>query len=96
MCYSGKKSDYTWLKVVAWIIAIVIMIACFQSWERNRRDMIYISDGYCYKEDTQIIYEEYFTGRMGADAVYTPYYDENGKLCKYDLGTGDWIPIEKE
>lgn len=94
MYYSSKEPDYTWLKVVAWIVVVWITIACLQSCERSRRDMIYISDGYCYKEDTQIIYEEYFTGRMGADAVYTPYYDENGKLCKYDLETGEWIPIK--
>ena len=55
--------------------------------------MISITDGYCYKKDTQIIYEEYFTGKMFADAVYTPYYDANGYLCKYDLESGEWIPV---
>ena len=58
--------------------------------------MISISDGYCYKEETKIIYEEYFTGRMSTDAVYMPYYDTNGNLCKYNPQTGEWIPIENQ
>ena len=97
MYYNVEKNDYFLIKFIGWIIGLfifwLIIASCSQLYERERRDMVYISDGYCYKEDTQIIYEEYFTGRFGTDAIYTPYYDTNGYLCKYNLQTGEWIPI---
>ena len=34
-----------------------------------------------------------YTGKYGTNTVYTVYYDENGNICKYDVETGNWIPV---
>lgn len=83
------------LEFIVLIIVICIFTSCCQSCSRNERNMVYISEGYCYDQDTQIIYIESYTGRYGTDTSYSPYYNENGVLCKYDIETGEWIPIEK-
>lgn len=82
------------LEFIALIIVICIFTSCCQSCSRNERNMVYISEGYCYDQNTQIIYIESYTGRYGTDTSYNPYYNENGALCKYDIQTGKWIPIE--
>lgn len=57
--------------------------------------MIYLSEGYCYHEDTHIIYIESEVGRYGDITSYAIYYDENGKVNKYDPDTGKWIPVDQ-
>lgn len=83
------------LEFIAIIVVICIMTSYCQSCSRSDRNMVYISEGYCYDQDTQIIYIESYTGRYGMDTSYTPYYNTNGELCKYSVETGEWIPIEK-
>lgn len=57
---------------------------------RSRSNMIYISEGYCYHESSHIIYIE---SGSGLNMTYTPYYDENGNMMRYDPTTGQWIAI---
>ena len=82
------------LKFIACIIIMCILTSCCQSCSRSKRNMVYISDGYCYDQDTQIIYIESYTGRYGYDTSYTAYYNKNGNLCKYDLQTGEWVELD--
>lgn len=83
------------LEFIALIVVICIFTSCSQSCSRSDRNMVYISEGYCYDQDTQIIYIESYTGRYGMDTSYTPYYNTSGELCKYSVETGEWIPVEK-
>lgn len=50
-----------------------------------------INDLYIYDINTHIVYMENYTyyGNM----VYTTYYDQNGKLCKYDLESKAIVPV---
>lgn len=82
------------LEFIALIIVICIFTSCSRSCSRSGRNMVYISEGYCYDQNTQIIYIESYTGRHGDLTSYATYYNENGNLCRYDLGTGDWIELD--
>lgn len=82
------------LEFIAIIIVMCIFTSCCQSCSRSERNMVYISEGYCYDQDTHIIYIESYTGRYGYDTSYTAYYNENGNLCKYNIETGEWIAID--
>lgn len=81
-------------KTIGCVILICLITMFSQSCSRIDRNMIYIKKWYCYDSDTQIIYIESYTGRYGPETTYTPYYNFDGDLCKYDLETGKWIPIE--
>ena len=83
------------LEFIVLIIVICIFTSCSKSCSRSERNMVYISNGYCYDQNTQIIYIESYTGRYETNTSYTPYYDGNGQLCKYNVETGEWIPVEK-
>lgn len=83
------------LKMIGCIIAITFIVSSGQSCSRSERNMVYIKEGYCYDSDTQIIYTESYFGKYGIRTAYTPYYNSNGKLCKYNIKTNEWIPIDK-
>ena len=82
------------LKIIALFALCIFMVSCSRTCSRSTRNMAPIEHGYCYDLDTQIIYIESYTGRYGDETAYTPYYDANGNLCKYDIYTGEWLPIE--
>lgn len=82
------------LKLVGCVIAVLIISAASRSCSRSDRNMVVIKDGYCYDSNTHIIYIESYTGRYDTNTTYTPYYDDNGKMCKYDTATGEWVPVE--
>lgn len=94
--YYGKSSSSSpsFLSLVAMFILILILTAGMKSCSRSESHMIYLSDGYTYHEDTKIIYIESESGRYGTKTSYAVYYDENGKVNKYDELTGEWIPVE--
>ena len=81
-------------KIIGLIILMCLIVSFSQSCSRSDRNMIYIKEGYFYDSDTQIIYTESYTGRYGLETTYTPYFNSDGDLCKYDLETEKWIPIE--
>ena len=82
------------LQIIGLVILICLIASFSRSCSRSDRNMVYIKEGYCYDYDTQIIYIESYTGRYGNGTSYTPYYNSDGDLCKYDLETGEWIPID--
>ena len=85
----------TILKLLVCFLLIIILTFGSRACSRSDRNMVFIKDGYCYDRDTHIIYIESYTGRYGDDTAYTPYYDANGDLCKYNISTGEWVPINK-
>lgn len=94
--YRNNDSAGKYIAEIIGCVILICLIAIFsQSCSRSDRNMIYIKEGYCYDFDTQIIYIESYTGRYGLETTYTPYYNSNGDLCKYDLETQKWIPIER-
>lgn len=78
---------------IALLVLLFVISGISKSCSRSYSNMIYISDGYCYHEDTYIIYIESLTGRYDNDTTYAPYYDENGNMAKYNPATGEWIPV---
>lgn len=96
--YYESNGDNGILKGIGTIILLLILMffihSCSVSDSRNDRNMVYIEEGYCYDQDTNIIYIESYSGRYGMDTTYSPYYNSNGDLCKYNVVTGEWIPIE--
>ncbi len=48
-------------------------------------NMSSISDKLYYDNDTKIVY--YYKSRTGGFSHLSPYYSENGKLCKYNQST---------
>ena len=81
-------------KIIGCVILICLIASFSRSCSRSDRNMVSIKEGYCCDYDTQIIYIESYTGRYGLETIYTPYYNSDGDLCKYDLESGNWIPIE--
>ena len=102
MYYKSKDKSSTEIIFggTATIVVLLIILFSFRSCSvnknRSERNMIPISEGYCYDQNTKIIYIESYTGRHGDKTSYSAYYDENGSLCKYDVQTGEWIPINKQ
>lgn len=82
------------LKTIGILIVCIILVSCSQSLGRSEANMIMIDDPYCYEADTKIIYLESKSGRHGTYMSYEPYYDKDGNKCKYNVETGEWIPIE--
>ena len=81
--------------IIILIIALIFFINICDSCDRDDHNMVLIRDGYCYDRDTKIIYIESDAGRYTGHS-YSAYYDVNGNLCKYNIYTGEFIPIEKE
>ena len=84
------------LKIVGLIVLVVIIVSFSQSCSRSESNMVQIKNGYCYEEDTKIIYLESETGRYGTGTSYSAYYSENGNLCKYNETSGEWIEVKEE
>lgn len=82
-------------KVLGLFMIMVMLIFGSRACSRAERNMVSIRNGYCYDRDTQIIYIESYAGRYGTDTTYSPYYDSNGDLCKYNVYTGEWIPVDE-
>lgn len=96
MYYSEDNS--IWKNIGTIIICVIVMlfvISISQSCSRQENNMTYICDGYCYDNDTYIIYREMESGRYGTRLVYTAYYDEHGNLCRFNTETLEWIPIKE-
>ena len=88
-----------WGGIATIIVGLIILLSlhsCSVNESRSERNMIPISEGYCYDQNTKIIYIESYTGRHGDKTSYSAYYDENGRLCKYDVQTGEWISINNQ
>lgn len=83
------------IKMILLFILVVYVLTVSQSCDRDKHNMKVIKDGYCYEEDTFIIYIEEDSGR-NYNFIYVPYYNSDGNLCKYDVETGEWIGIEKK
>ena len=88
--------------LIGLLILTIVILICYtygsvtKLIDRNNKNMVCIQDGYCYNLTTKIIYmESTSTGLLGVTNVYMPYYDSNGKMCVYDVHTGEWISIDK-
>lgn len=92
--YKDESIGIDIAKIIGCVILILLITSSSRSCSRSERNMVSIKEGYCYDYDTQIIYIESYTGRYGLETTYTPYYNFDGDLCRYDLETGNWIPIE--
>lgn len=88
-----KPLIQTVLAIIVSTLIIGQLMSCSQENSRSIRNMSYISEGFCYDKDTRIVYIESYS-RHGFDTIYTPYYDKNGNLCRYEIGSEEWIPIE--
>lgn len=90
--------DFISVAKIIGLFALVILISlCSVMWHREQSGMIKINGQYCYEEDSKIIYIESVSySRYGDKTSYTPYYDENGKLNRYDVETRKWIPVDGE
>lgn len=99
MSYGGyghsNNSGGSWVTIIVGIILLLFLTSATKSCSRSESHMIYLSEGYCYHEDTHIIYIESEVGRYGDRTSYAIYYDENGKVNKYDPETGEWIPVDQ-
>lgn len=94
--YYSNNDDSTGsliLKIVGCVILILIISAGSRSCSRSNSDMIYIQNGYCYDENTKIVYKESVVGRYDDDTTYTVYYNENGNVCKYNETNGEWTEV---
>lgn len=84
--------------IVYFILAIIIVLSiksCNTNSDREKYDMIPIEEGYCYNENTNIIYIEYTDERYGRTS-YSVYLSENGNPYKYNTNTGKWEEMIKE
>nr|WP_291234817.1 hypothetical protein [Frisingicoccus sp.] len=88
------------LKIIGLVIMFILIcnfnMSCSRSDSRSERNMVYIQEGYCYDQYTKIIYIETYTGYYSTETSYSPYYDQDGNLCKYDESTGEWMPIKEK
>ena len=100
---SYSSNDYNWGTIfvyIALIIVICIGMSCCNSAhvesEREKANMVYIEEGYCYDADTRIIYRETIIdgGKYSYDQpTYSPYINGNGNYCKYE--NGKWVEFVK-
>lgn len=88
--YGGSSGDWGWGSIIACIFAIIFLPMISRSCSRDYSNMIYLGDGYCYHEDTRIIYIESLEGKYDSDTSYTPYYDSDGHKARYNVETGEW------
>lgn len=92
---SSNNSGSSLVSIIACIILLLFLTSVTKSCSRSESHMVYLSDGYCYHEDTYIIYIESEVGRYSDRTTYAIYYDENGKVNKYNPDTGEWIPVDQ-
>lgn len=83
------------VSIILLFILIVSMYSCNTNSDRDKYNMVLIEDGYCYNDDTKIIYTEYINGRDGRTS-YSVYLSENGNPYRYNTNTGKWEEIIKE
>lgn len=92
-----KAITKTILVFIIILLISIVSVIYTQNNERSKYNMSYISEGYCYNKSTKIIYMETYSGHgFIITYFYTPYYNENGELCKYNTKNGDWIPIRNK
>ena len=93
-----QDTSYELLLSIIGLIAIIVLICMTSSYQlsanRNERNMTVIEDGYCYDNNTHIIYIESITGRYQDMPVYTIYVNKNGNYCMYEPETNKWIELE--
>ena len=101
--YSNYDSEYNFGMI---LLSILLIIVCFAISscsndahivaEREKANMIYIREGYCYDADTKIIHRETIIDgyKMSNDTpTWYPYINENGNYCKYE--SGKWVEFSK-
>lgn len=98
-----RYDDNTWGKLLGCIALFIflcfVMTACNDmsvDAKRERANMVYIEEGYCYDRNTKIIYKETIVegGRYSFDTpTYTAYVNENGNYCKYEFRK--WVEIDR-
>ena len=76
--------------LIVLLVIFLILTGVFKSCSRSDAHMVYLSDGYCYHEESHIIYIESTVGRHGTRTTYTPYYDSDGNKARYNVETGEW------
>lgn len=71
MSYGGyghsNNSGSSWVTIIVGIILLLFLTSATKSCSRSESHMIYLSEGYCYHEDTHIIYIESEVGRYGIE-----------------------------
>lgn len=86
------------LKMMGLILLIAFLMnvcnSCSVSSGRDKANMVYIEEGFCYDADTHFIYREIIVGggRTAQKPTYTIYVNENGNYCKYEYGR--WVEFE--
>lgn len=95
-----QDTSYELLLSIIGLIAIIVLISmassCHLSANRSEHNMTVIEDGYCYDNNTHIIYIESITGRLQDMPVYTIYVNENGNYCLYEPETNKWIELKDD
>lgn len=86
--YTGRSSSWKEM-IVTLILALACIYGC-KACSRDEAHMIYMYDNYVYHEESHIIYIESETGRYGNHTSYTPYYDSNGNMARYNPYTDEW------
>lgn len=96
------NNDDTLGTVILKMIGLILLVAflmnicnsCSVSSGRDKADMIYIEEGFCYDANTHFIYREIIVGggRTAQKPTYTIYVNENGNYCKYEYG--HWVEFE--
>lgn len=98
--YYSSYNDSSLGELILWIAIVLVICLLMPSCnnthiasEREKANMIYIEEGYCYDANTKIIHRETIIdgGRSYDNPTYYPYINENGNYCKYEYG--EWIEI---
>ena len=101
MNYYNDHDDHSGCSSIAGLIVLIILVFMLDSFldslhvsnERRDAGMIYFADGYCYDDDTKIIYREMIVqSRLGDSPMYTPYITQDGNYCRYENGA--WIAVD--
>lgn len=87
----GYRKGINIKEIIIFAIVIIILAVIMKVGNRYGSDMVYISNGYCYHKYSHIIYIESGTS---PNMTYTPYYDENGNMVRYNPTTEQWISID--
>lgn len=96
----NKNADleltFSIIGLIGLIVFICMVSSCTLSSNRSEHNMTVIEDGYCYDNNTHIIYIESITGRYQDMPVYTIYINENGNYCMYEPDTNKWIELRDD
>lgn len=89
----ASKHNYSGIVIDALIVIVLITVlislkSCATDTSRKEHNMILIEKGYCYDNDTRVIYIESLSSSYG-HTTYAPYYNTEGELCRYNVETGD-------